>query len=94
MYRISCEIVSLDDEKTYELCASYLNKKQGKRTILEGIDFVQSACIIEGKDIMKKLENIPLFENDKDFVRVSNVLVIVYIAHKIRVELHNPEILS
>ena len=48
----------MDDEQAYELCASYLQTKQGKKAILKGIDFVQSLCMIKDKDILKKLETI------------------------------------
>ena len=39
-----------------------------------------------GKDILKNLEDIFLFKSDSDSVRISNILVIAYIAHKIRLE--------
>ena len=78
--------LSLDEEKAYELCASYLNKKQGKKAILKGIGFVQSICAIKVEDIMSKLEDVPAFGLDSDYTRVNNILVVVYIAYKIRVE--------
>ena len=82
MYRIRIEIMSLDEDKAYGLCASYLNKKQGKEAILKGIDFVQGVCAIKAKNILTKLEGIPLFSLDTDYTRVKNTLVILYIAHK------------
>ena len=42
MYRIRKEIVSLDGEQAYELYASYLNKKRGKKAILKHFDFVST----------------------------------------------------
>ena len=68
-------------KKAFELRASYLNKKRGKNAILKGIDFVQSVCSIKDKDILPKLDGIPLFGQDSDYTRVNNILVIVYIAH-------------
>ena len=60
MYRIRKELLSMDEEKAYELCASYFKQKKGKKAILKGIDFVQSFCAIKDKDILGKLEDIPL----------------------------------
>ena len=83
MYRIRKAMLSV----SFELCASYLLKKTGKKAMLKRIDFVQSICEIKVKDILAKLESIPLFNKfDSHYSRVNNVYVIVYIAHKIRVE--------
>ena len=42
--------------------------------------------IEETKKDISKLDGIPLFGQDSDYTRVNNIVVIVYIAHKIRVE--------
>ena len=34
-------------------------RNKAKKAILTGIDFVQSFCVIEEKDILAKLESIP-----------------------------------
>ena len=59
--------MSLDEEKAFELCASYLNKKRGKKATLKWIDFVQSVCSIKDKDILSKLDGITLFGQDSDY---------------------------
>ena len=57
MYQIRKEIEIMDDEKAYQLCASYFNKKgEKKKAIFTGIYFVQSVCATKGKDILAKLE--------------------------------------
>ena len=65
IYWIRKDMLSLDEEKASELCASYLYKKRGKK------------C--KDKDILAKLESIPLFKFDSDYTRVNSVFVIVYI---------------
>ena len=47
---------------------------------------MQSVCAIKDKDVLSKLEGISLFGLGSDYTRVNNILAIVYIAHKIRVE--------
>ena len=52
----------------------------------KGINFLQSFLNIKDKIILKQLEDIPLFDTDSNFVRVNNVIVISYIAQKLRAE--------
>ena len=65
---------------------NFLKKERGKNIALKGIDFVKRYCRIKDKVILKKLENIPCFELDNEYRRTNNVLVSVYIAHKIRLD--------
>ena len=77
MFWIRRDIEFMVKEQAFEICASFLNKKQGKNKMLKDIDIVKSFCAIKDKDIFRKLEAILFFENDKDYAIVCNVSVIV-----------------
>ena len=73
MYRLRREIEFMDEDQAVAIYTSFLKKKQGKSTALKGIEFVTSVCKIKDKDILKKLENIPVFEQDNEYIRINNV---------------------
>ena len=54
--------------------------------ITKGINFLQSMLNIKDKGILNALQDIPLFENGTNLVRVNNSMVIAYIARKFRAE--------
>ena len=64
----------------------FAKMRRGKNAVIKGIHFLQSILNITDKHIIKQLEDIPLFETDSNLVRVTNLLVITYIAHKLRAE--------
>ena len=60
------------------MCQLSSQETRQKKTILTGIDFVQSICdAIKDKDLLKRLGSIPLFEHVNDYIRARNVFVIV-----------------
>ena len=76
----------LDEEQASELVERFAKKKKGKTGIVKGINFFPSKLSITDKGILNILQDIPLFEKDPDLVRVNNISVIAYIAHKFRAE--------
>ena len=76
----------LSNGGTYGGGSTLTLKKLCKNITPKGIDFVKSYCKIKVRDILKKLEDIPYFEQNNKYIRINNVLVIVYIAHKARLE--------
>ena len=69
--------------QVFDRCASFLKKKRGENVQPRGIDLDKSYCNIKDNDILKKLEDIPYFKSDNDFIRIYNILVIFCIAHNI-----------
>ena len=52
IYWIRKAMLSLNEDTAFELYASYLNKKRGKKAMLKVSDFVQSVCsLFKDKDI-------------------------------------------
>ena len=50
------------------------------------MDFVKSHFKIRDKDILKKLEETPYFKLENEYIRINNVLVLVFMAHKIKLK--------
>ena len=76
----------MDDKQTTELMERFENKKRGKNARLKGINFLQSILNIRDKDILKQLDGIPLFKTYSNIVKVYYLIVITYIAFKLRAD--------
>ena len=83
MTKLKGHLDFLDDEQASELVERFARKKKGKTVAVKGINFLQTS---QNKGILNSLQNFPLFENDSDLVRVSNIMVTTLIAHKFRAE--------
>ena len=65
----------MDENQAVDICISFKRKQQGKNVQPKFIDLVKSYCNTKDKDILKKLEDIPFFEMDNDYIRINNILV-------------------
>ena len=72
----------MDEAQATELVQRFQKKKRGKNVDPKGIDFLKTILNFTHKEILKQPDDTPLFETDSDFVRVNNVIVVTYIAHK------------
>ena len=100
MFRLRREMDFMDENKAIDIHTSFLKRKHGKHITPIGIDFVKSCCKVKHKDILKKLsyckvrdkdmlkklEDIPIFKPENECIRINNVLAIIYIAHKTKLE--------
>ena len=86
MFRFTREMEFMDENQAFDIYTSFLKRKRGKSITPKGIDFVKSYCKTKDTDILRKLEDIPYFEQDNEYIRINIVLFIAYIAHKIRLE--------
>ena len=86
MTKLKAHLDFLDEEQATELVERFGKKRRGRATNAKGINFLQSILNITDKGILQLLQDIPMFETDSNLVRVNSLIIITYIAHKLRAE--------
>ena len=83
MTKLKMHLDFSDNEQASTLVETFAKRKRGNTVHSKGINFLQSILNIIDQGILNALQDIPLFKNDSDLVRVNNIMVITYIAHKL-----------
>ena len=71
MVKLRRHLEFLDDVQATELVEMFAKKRRGKNAVIKGIHFLQSFLNITDKNIVKQLEDIPLFETDSNLVKYT-----------------------
>ena len=71
MVKLRRHVEFLDDVQATELVEMFAKMKRGKNAVIKCIHFLQSFLNITDKNIVKQLEDIPLFETDSNLVKYT-----------------------